>query len=84
MRFIRKEISPAGKYQYLLALGRVELELLLGEAINAKKHTPAVEGMKPVRNRLSRIVSGLQKALDVAKADGDEGDRLPWDERKPQ
>lgn len=83
MRFKTIEISPAGKKQYLVALGRVDIELLLGEAINAERHLPRTDSLKPIRHRLKGIVAGLQEALEIAKADGDEGDRLPWVERKP-
>ena len=84
MRFRHDQIAPSGKRQYWIALGRVDIELLLGEATNALAHTPDVAALHEVRGRRRGIKRGLSDALAVAKANGDEGDRLPWVERKPQ
>lgn len=73
MRFKRVELSPANKRQYLIALGRVDIELLLGEAINAKKHTPDTADFAETHSRLASIVKGLKQALVAAQADNDEG-----------
>lgn len=83
MRFKYDEISPAGKRQYFLALGRVELDLLAGEAENALRYMPNVPELQEIRQRLHGIVKGLKQAQKVAHDYGDEGDRLPWKERKP-
>lgn len=81
MRFIRKELSPANKPQYLLALGRKDIELLIGEAVNAARYTPSTQEQKDNKRRLRSIAAALGEALDVAKADNDEGARVAPEDR---
>lgn len=82
MRFIRKELSPANKRQYLLALGRRDIELLLGEARQAYRYMPSTAPLREDRQRLNGIIKGLSEALKVAEADGDDYDRAPVAERQ--
>ncbi len=81
MRFKRVELSPANKRQYLIALGVRDIELMLGEALNAAQHTPPTKENKHDRRRLNAIVKGLRDALKVAESDRDNGTRIPVDER---
>jgi hypothetical protein len=82
MRFIRKELSPANKRQYLLALGRKDIELLLGEAKQAYRYMPSTAPLREDRQRLNGIIKGLAEALKQAEADGDDYDRVPVAQRQ--
>ena len=82
MKFIRKALSPANKRQYLLALGRKDIELLLGEAINAARYTPTTMAAKDDKRRLRSIAAALGEALEVAKEDGDDYARVPVERRQ--
>lgn len=84
MRFIRTALSPASKRQYLLALGKKDIELLLGEARNAYRYYPVISNKneKNAKQRLKGIVSGLEDALRQAQSDGDEGERVPLELRQ--
>jgi len=82
MRFIRRELSPANKRQYLIALGRRDIELLLGEAKQAYRYMPETASLKQDRQRLTGIIRGLTDALRQATADGDDYERVPIKDRQ--
>lgn len=81
MRFRKVEISPAGKKQYFIALGAKDIEILLGLAKAGIAHTPRTDEGKPLVSRMRSILKGLSEADSIAKADGDDGSRVPVNER---
>lgn len=82
MRFIRRELSPANKRQYLIALGRRDIELLLGEARQAHRYMPSTASLRKDRQRLNGIIKGLTEALKQAEEDGDDYNRVPVEDRQ--
>ena len=82
MRFKRIELSPANKKQYLFTLGRKDIELLWHEALLAHKHMPNTSEFKDAKRRLSSMSKGFAEALQIANQDGDDGDRLPLEDRQ--
>lgn len=82
MRFIRTELSPTNKKQYLLALGLKDIELLHQEALSAHRFMPNTPDLHEAKQRLSKIAKGLSEALTIARQDGDEGEDLPKKERQ--
>lgn len=81
MRFKRVELSSHNKRQYLLALGVRDLELLMGISKAASESMPILPEYKTDRRRLRKITKGLAEAIEVAKADNDEGMSVPVEER---
>jgi hypothetical protein len=81
MRFKRVELSPANKRQYMIGLGVRDIELLLGNSLAATRSLPVLPEFKEARKRLQKVSKGLAEALEVAKKDGDEGQRVPVEER---
>lgn len=77
MRFIRRELSPANKKQYLLALGKRDLELLLGMAVATHRNLPVVDSYKNDRHRIGSAIKTLKEAILIAAEDGDDGDVVP-------
>lgn len=81
MRFIRRELSPANKKQYLLALGKRDLELLVGVSKLASKNMPILPDNKDDRQRLRSMTKSLSEALEMCIKDGDDGNTVPLSER---
>lgn len=81
MRFKKVELSPANKRQYLIALSYPDIEVLLGETRAALAHTPQTPEGKIILSQLKQIRKGLAEALKVAKAERDDGKRVPSDLR---
>lgn len=81
MRFKHVELSPANKRQYMIGLGVRDIELLLGTSLATTRNLPVLPEFKEARQRLQKVSKGLAEALEVAKRDGDEGQRVPIEER---
>lgn len=82
MRFKRVELSPANKKQYTFSLGRKDIELLREEALLAHKHMPNTAEFKDAKRRLSSMQRAFNDALKIADQDGDDGDRIPLEQRQ--
>ena len=82
MRFRRIELSPANRRQYTFALGRKDIELLMQESLNAHRYMPNTPELRESKQRLSKITRAFYEALEVAKQDGDDGARVPIQDRQ--
>lgn len=82
MRFTRTELSPANKKQYVMAMGKKDIELLREVAHLAHKYMPNTKELKDDKRRLSSIAQAFSQAMEQAKNDSDEGDKLPLEERQ--
>jgi hypothetical protein len=65
----------------MIGLGVRDIELLLGTSLAATRSMPVLPEFKEARQRLQKVSKGLAEALAVAKKDGDEGQRVPIEER---
>lgn len=81
MRLKSDSISPAGNREYWIAVGRKDIELMLGLAISAKHYIPHTEDTRDTRQRLRSMITALTDAKKVAEKYGDEGYRLPFADR---
>lgn len=82
MRFIRTELSPANKKQYLMAMGLKDIELLYETALLAHKYMPNTKELKDSKRRLSKISRAFGLAIEEAKQDGDDGERVAVADRQ--
>lgn len=82
MRFTRTELSPANKKQYVMAMGKKDIELLHEVALLAHKYTPNTKEMHDAKRRLASIAKGFSQAMAEVQYDSDEGEKLPLEERQ--
>lgn len=82
MRFTRTELSPANKKQYVMAMGKKDIELLKEIALMAHRYTPQTKDMHDSKRRLAAIAKAFAEAEKSVEWDSDEGDRLPLEERQ--
>lgn len=82
MRFIKTDLSPANKKQYLMAMGKKDIELLHEVALMAHKYTPNTKELHDAKRRLASIGKAFASAMAEVEYDSDEGDKLPIEERQ--
>jgi hypothetical protein len=81
MRYKFTEIAPSNKRQYVFAVGKKDIEILMGLVANACAHkpmlprTPENEGYLEVYNRIRSMRRDFNKAYEEAKKLGDDGNR---------
>lgn len=82
MRFTRTELSPANKKQYVMAMGKKDIELLHEIALMAHRYTPNTKALHDDKRRLASIAKAFAQAKASVEWDSDEGERLPLEERQ--
>lgn len=82
MRFTRTELSPANKKQYVMAMGKKDIELLHEIALMAHRFMPNTKDLHDDKRRLASISKAFASAMSDVEYDSDEGDKLPIEERQ--
>lgn len=85
MRYKLTDYAPSNKRQYSFAVGKKDIEILMGLVSNACLHRPALPKTPEnaqywdIYNRLRSMNQAFRKALTEAEALGDDGERRkPW------
>ena len=63
MKFIKDELSGAGKTRYLYALGKSEAKVLLGLLKKAKIYTPKIFDTIKLHGQINNMISVIEKSL---------------------
>jgi len=70
MKFIKDELSGAGKPRYMFALGKHEAKIMLSLLRKAKAHTPKLLETIKLHGRLNNMISEIEKSVPKFPAFG--------------